>query len=568
MESLAKSTHKVEKSKPAAHQKKPGVIPLSLSPDPALDSISASQPFIQGDEWLDFTLLDDPMPEMSFDDLLQVDLDRPLKNQQYLHFQQPWGADEDFAAILRNEAHSQSTFDGQTMGNGLAQQQGLLFDDLQPNAGSLSFTTGNKKYPVGVQPRQQLQGGDCANGLLWNDLDVHQDVLGQGTHEQHVTRQQHTCTPDTQNVESGDAMFFDSHFEGVTDDPSSYSGETAPRKELTRNIKNPMEIDVLQHFFDGGDRSIHQSESTSKNRNDRFNQANEQNRTNVRSVEGSGTKDLMQAADLPYPRTSRREDNATHRKSSRSEDNATHPRSSRSEDNATASHGHATGDGHTRDPTTELYLLRRGATSSLRNIPQTQQVTSNRTTPNLTGLSAILPATGAEKPARTRDQNPTVSPISNDPYQAGNDSMQAGTADESAISHSSRPRAHGRSSAATAQSVTATPESSVFYQERLHDTVRYRDHFGRLALAICAAVFGAVLLFCAAQNSSLSISTLLLAAFAPASSDSLMGIMGKRRWKSYRKTAGGGEASNGKADKFFGWTMTPHSSLRWSVRNE
>lgn len=598
MESLAKTSQKVEKAKPTAHHKKASVIPMSLSPDPAPDSIPPAQPFVQGEDWFDFTLLEDPLPDMSFDDLL--DLEKPLEKQQYVQNQWPWGTDADFSMMFKNDLPSQNTLDQQSDPS-VIQQQELLFDHLQHGT-TLSFTTGNKKYPVGVQP-QQTWGGANGTGMRSVDLDVHQHLLGLGSDEQHQfsrggandqgmlwqglgTDQQamgHPSlqrTPHTQqNVESGDALFFDSHFGDGVGGPSSYSGATAPRKELTRNLKNPKTGEVLHDFQDGDDHSVHQTESTSSHsRTDRFDQANHRNRTNVRSVEGSGTKDLLQSATRPQQ----------HRTTTDLMDDAALA------DARTADRGIAT------SPSAEIYRLRHripGAPAPLQTRPQTQQIVSRAdskvkggvylrldtypSTPSLTGLSAILPA---EKPAHTRARNSTASNSSSDQDWRTEANMGFEGASASGAEHSSRPRAHGRSplrgaaSSGTARGVVDSSNNP--RQQILHDTVRRRDHFGRVALAVCAAVLGGTLLvLCQASAPSVSLSMLLLALFAPdgtsvrESSDqspydeTLAPHLceGKKDLRTCETLASDGIALRGGRARFHGWKMTPHSSLRWCV---
>ena len=559
MENLAKPSQKVDKLKPAAHHKKPSVIPMSLSPDPAPDNLGASEPFIQ-DDWFDFTLLD-PMPDVSFDDLLTTDLDQQWGDKP----QYSWGQNVDLSVMFGNDQPSQSTPDDRAFDQTLIQQQEPLFDHVQSGANALSFTTGNKKYPVGVQPQQQqTRGGD---DLLWADHGIQQHLLERRSL--------------TSNANSGDAIIFDQQFGDSAGgrEASSYSGQSAPRKELTRNIKNPKSDDLL-HESDGDDRYIHQSESTSKNRRDRQHQANEQNRANVRSVEGSGTKDLLQAATTPEPGRSKA---------------APDPR--------------AISGGRTIDPSAELFRLRRrvpGSISPSQTQPHALQTLSeadsqvnggaylrhdsgNHGTPSLTGLSAILPAMGAEKPVHTRARNRIASDSSDETDRRTDTSMHAESAPVDAAAHSSRPRAHGRSPLREAPTIfksgtTSEDSSTGFYVARLRDTHRERDHFGRLALAAFAAVVGSLLLFCAARTSSLSLSMVLLALFAPSGSrmqsekqspellhtdedtESTVFCEGKTNWKDCQKLGGGTEALSGnRPAQWHGWVMTPHSSLRWSV---
>lgn len=611
MESLSK-TSKIEKSKPAAHHKKPAPIPTSLSPDPAQDStIPADQPFIQGDDWLDFTLLEDPMPEMSFDDLLQLDLEKPLENQQYLRAPQSWAADQDFSAALWDTTAPETLFDDQSYAQGPAQQQEFFFDQIQGNGSKPGFTTGNKKYPVGVQPQQLTQGGSTGdNGMLWHDLDTQQHLLDQqphqrsrggangngmlweglGTDQQAIGNPMLQRTPHTHNAESGDTMLFGGYAGDNVGGSSSYSGKTAPRTELTRNIKNPSQ-DILHDFLDADDRSIHQSEATSKPRTDRIDQANEQNRANVRSVEGTGTKDLQQASATPHADGARF-----------SQGDATGPRHGSLTLPSDDDSRHESG-GRTIDTAAELYALRRrvpGATLLLPSHSQqtpTQRIASRtgkwshdgtyqqlqtgdpNNTPSLTGLSAILPATGAEKPARLRAPTPTQGESTNTSHAEG--------AALPANAHSSRPRAHGRS---PLREPALTVDSSCdAYQERLHDTDRHRDHFGRglaavvIVAAVCAAFFA---LCCTAQSNSASVSVslsmVLLALFAPAAGEKAQCQEKKKKkkgddWIEYpgksdtvtrqnRKNALSAGSVTGLAAKgAAGWVMTPHSSIRWSV---
>ena len=153
MESLSKPSQKIEKTKPAAHYKKPAAIPMSLSPDPAPDNPGISQPFIQGEDWLDFTLIDDPMPEMTFDDLLQSD--KPLEEQQYVRNQWPWGDDADFSAMIGEDFVPQSG--DQSFYGDHSLQNGPLFDHTHADASTLAFTTGNKKYPVSRRRRRRAR---------------------------------------------------------------------------------------------------------------------------------------------------------------------------------------------------------------------------------------------------------------------------------------------------------------------------------------------------------------------------------------------------------------------------
>lgn len=606
MESLSKkSSQKVEKTKPAAHHKNPSVIRLNLSPDP--DDIGTGQPFLQNDDWFDFTLLDDPMPEMTFDDLLQTDLDKPLEKQQYIQNQWPWGSDTDFSIMLQNDTPLQHTqgdgLEGRPHARDPTQQQGMVSDDSQAHGSSLSFTTGNKKYPVGVQPQQQARGGANGNSMLWTEQDIRPDLRAQqarpgvdgivhadgtrrdspGTQQQVTKTRTSQRSPQAHNAGSGDAVFFGGHFEEAVGRSRS-RGATVPRKESTRNIKNPR-TDVLHDFPDGDDRYVHRSESTAKEIRDRTGQANEQNRANVRSVEGSGTKDLMQAATIPQSR-----------------------RMTGTPENGTTTDLRAATACRTVDAAAELYMLRRrvpGAQPLLQTKPQTLQTlsradtrfnggaylrldTNNTSTPNLTGLSAILPATRAEKPVHTPARTRIASNSSDNTNTHTETNTHAEGASASPASHSSRPRAHGRSplrGLATTQIVSASGDSSCdSYQERLHDTVRYRDHFGRLAVRVCAALLGGLLLFCTARTSSLSLapSTLLLAALAPSLETQVRSPKEQHREFVAADDSGslGGptdavgchalvaafDVPRGLEAKARGWVMTPHSSIRWSVR--
>lgn len=147
MESLSKPSQKVEKTKHATHHKKSAIIPMSLSPDPAPEP--TDQPFIQGDDWFDFTLMD-PMPDMTFDDLLQSDLDKPLETQQYVRNQWPWGDDPDFTTMVSDDFALQS--EDLSFYNGQDLRDGPLFDHTHTESSALAFTTGNKKYPVRNHP--------------------------------------------------------------------------------------------------------------------------------------------------------------------------------------------------------------------------------------------------------------------------------------------------------------------------------------------------------------------------------------------------------------------------------